>query len=299
MKRASSSPVYLVTVLFNSEKVLPVFIESLKKQKDLSWRLIAIDNASGDRGAEILASLNDERVLVIVNAENRGVAAANNQGISIAISENAEWVFIVNNDTSFEEGCLTGLLTEAAAWGAKLATPFISYASNENQIYYAGGVLKRWPNCRGLHIDDGGILQDRHKIQGWQTYAPTCFLLVHADVFKNVGLMWEPYFVYSDDVDFMFRVQKSGYRVLYCPFLIVAHHVGFSTGGNESNFSKFYGARNRMLLIRRNAPKWAVWGQCKIYHFFLWAKFIIRRESLESYKIRKDGLLEGLLAAEK
>ena len=61
-------------------------------------------------------------------------------------------------------------------------------------------------------------------------YASTCCLLIRKEVFDNIGLMDEKYFVYFDDTDFLFRVKKEGvHKIYYDSQITLFHKVGSLT----------------------------------------------------------------------
>ena len=70
----------VVTVTYNSDKVLQPFLSDLFAQSFHNFNLYVIDNASEDKTLKILDDLNDNRVNQIRNQSNIGVAAANNIG---------------------------------------------------------------------------------------------------------------------------------------------------------------------------------------------------------------------------
>ena len=63
--------------------------------------------------------------------------------------------------------------------------------------------------------------------------------------------MDEKYFVYVDDVDFIFRAREFGYKVWYAAEMSLFHKVSFSTGGTESEFGLRFNTRNNIHFIRK------------------------------------------------
>ena len=100
----------IVTITYNSEKVLDDFIESVLRQSYTNFKLFIIDNYSSDSTISILNNTQDERIRVIKNKENIGVAAANNQGIKEAINSECKQVLLLNNDVVFEKDLLKKLI---------------------------------------------------------------------------------------------------------------------------------------------------------------------------------------------
>jgi GT2 family glycosyltransferase len=75
----------------------------------------------------------------------------------------------------------------------------------------------------------------------------------------ELGGFDEDYFCYVEDVDIGFRLRLAGYRCLYVP-QSVAHHVGSgTTGGQNSDFSMYYGHRNLVWTFVKNMPGILFW----------------------------------------
>src|SRR5215471_12647355 len=93
----------VVTVTYNSAKVLDDFLGSLAGQSFKAFRLYAIDNASSDGSADILerSAVTDPRIITIRSADNLGVAEGNNIGIRRSIEDGCTHVLLLNNDTVF------------------------------------------------------------------------------------------------------------------------------------------------------------------------------------------------------
>ena len=69
----------LVTIAYNSADVLKGFLDSTFKQTFQNFVIYIIDNNSQDNTISILKEYNDQRIVLIKNPENVGVARANNQ----------------------------------------------------------------------------------------------------------------------------------------------------------------------------------------------------------------------------
>lgn len=245
----------IVTVLYNSDDVLPGFFESLAAQKrPHSFRLYVIDNSaqdSGSRLSETLARRHNIDAHVHFNNANVGVAKGNNQGIELALADGCNQVLLANNDTEFGPNTLKLLQASLADSREQAATPKIMYNDEPNRLWYGGGHINAWTMRTPHHgmdqIDHGQC--DAAKYVG---YAPTCFMLLDTTVFQTVGRMDEQYFVYYDDTDFVWRMTSSGVRIRYVSNAVVLHKVSSSTGGDRSPFSVYYTNRNRIYFIRKN-----------------------------------------------
>lgn len=242
----------VVTVLYNSESFLEDFVAGLAAQREVPMRLYAIENSATPETLERLRALAERAGIsgeFVHNARNVGVAAANNQGIALALRDGCSHVLIANNDITLEGGVLAALLREVPDW-RRAAAPRIVVAGTA-EPWYSGGYFKPWIGGAGHHLERSGDSRARQTVIDTE-YASTCFLLVHADVFATVGVMDEQYFVYYDDADFAWRCREAGVAFRYVPSVTVGHKVGGSTGGNASLFTIYYANRNRVYFIRKN-----------------------------------------------
>ena len=86
----------IVTVTYNSEKVIDAFMASLMVQTHNYFQLFLVDNASEDQTLmELDRWRDDPRVNVIVNATNLGVAEGNNQGILEALAGHCAAILLI------------------------------------------------------------------------------------------------------------------------------------------------------------------------------------------------------------
>ncbi|MEK6348903.1 MAG: glycosyltransferase family 2 protein [Burkholderia sp.] len=245
----------VVTVLYHSDDVLPDFFDSLALQAGVELMLYVIDNSPADSGSVLSRELAASAGLpaqVVFNDANVGVARGNNQGIAMALADGCEYVLLANNDVAFRApDTVAGLIRPILAGSDTLATfPKIHYHGT-NRIWCAGGTISRM-KATTAHIGDGDEDVGQFDAPGESEYAPTCFMALHRSVFDRVGMMDEKYFVYYDDTDFVWRMNRAGIHLWYVPASSVAHKVSFSTGGGESPFSLFYCTRNRLYFSRKN-----------------------------------------------
>ena len=254
MNMPAGQKIGIVTVLYNSDDVLPGFFASLAKQQGIRYRLYVIDNSATDSGTRISERMAAEHgidALCVFNNANVGVAKGNNQGIELALKDGCTQVLLANNDTEFGPKTILDLWA-ALDGGKELAiTPKIMYFDEPELLWYAGGHINCWtmrtPHY-GLKERDRGQFDHLRHVD----YAPTCFMMLDATVFADVGLMDERYFVYYDDSDFVLRMNRRGVRIRYAPGAKVLHKVSTSTGGELSPFSLYYTNRNRLYFIRKN-----------------------------------------------
>jgi len=76
--------VSVVMPMYNSARFVRESVESVLAQTFRDFELIVIDDGSSDDGAAIIASINDSRIRLLRNAENRGIVYTRNRGIQEA-----------------------------------------------------------------------------------------------------------------------------------------------------------------------------------------------------------------------
>lgn len=79
--------IVLVTVIvptYNCEKYIKETIESILKQTYSNFEILVIDDCSTDSTLDVINSLNDKRITVLVNEKQSGAAFSRNRGISNA-----------------------------------------------------------------------------------------------------------------------------------------------------------------------------------------------------------------------
>jgi GT2 family glycosyltransferase len=266
----------VVTVTYNSVTFLQEFAESCNAQTLVGFRVYCIDNKSTDGTVTVLEGIRDDRWRITLNAENVGIAAGNNQGILRALDDGCEWILLLNNDTSFARQLFTELIDACAAQGWRAVVPKIHYDTPAGHIWYGGGGFNRWKGFTGYHKAIGR--RDIGQCDEVRTvdYAPTCAMLVHRDVFRQVGLMDESYFVYFDDTDFCWRLKQAGVKLGYYPRVTVVHKVGGSTGGVKSTFSARFIARNRLYYLRKHFGTFAAWMWAPVFMGFYVARYLMK-----------------------
>lgn len=283
----------VVTVTYNSSAMLEEFFSSLDAQTHRQFYLISVDNASTDGTVPLLRTHSEVEQLVISNVSNIGVAAANNQGIRAAIEGGCEYVLLINNDVTFGPDLFAELVQGLIDHDCDMTVPLIYFKNPPDKIWTAGGSFQ--PRLgfrvrhRGLNEDDRGQFNLPVKID----YAPTCCVLIHREVFGKIGLMDERYFVYADDVDFMYRARRAGLAMYYVPSGKLWHKVNGLTGGSISDFSFYYNARGRALFLHKHfrgkLPFVWIW----LHLFQDLVRAIVHRSFRHPRKVKLQGMRDG------
>jgi len=108
----ASSPVQgltsIIILAFNGLEHTIDCLKSLNAYTPETHEIIVVDNGSTDGTVDYLRrySVKHENIRVIANSSNKGFAAGNNQGLSIA---RGEYLVLLNNDTMVTSGWLKGM----------------------------------------------------------------------------------------------------------------------------------------------------------------------------------------------
>ncbi|MCE9616361.1 MAG: glycosyltransferase family 2 protein [Lentisphaerae bacterium] len=252
---AGSSRVGVVLVNWNSAALTRACIESLLGGREQPWKIVVVDNGS----AEPFQAGDLPRTQVLLNAENLGFCAANNIGIRHLLDAGATAVWVLNNDTTVDAGCLASLSERLASDPAvAVVVPKILYADPPGRLWYAGGTVSAWRAAgahRGLNQPDGAAFDRPSDV----TFATGCAMLVRRETWARAGLFCEAFFAYYEDVEWSLRVRAAGLRMAYVPAARVHHKVHAvlrlnlaSRGGYPPRFH-FLSARNRLYTVRLHA----------------------------------------------
>jgi N-acetylglucosaminyl-diphospho-decaprenol L-rhamnosyltransferase len=224
-----------VIVTYNSADVINSCLEALSKMAP-EMTAIIVDNASSDNTVDLVRARSGARL--IANPENRGFAAAVNQGEREA--GDSEFLLLLNPDVEL----LTAVdqLTESAQQYGLAAGRLVDRAGRTQ----AGFTLRRFPTPAALVCELFGINRlwpsnpvnrryrclDRDYDQPALVEQPAgAFLMVRRDVWKKLGGFDEQFYpVWFEDVDFCRRAVDAGYQIAYVPSVTARHEGGHSVG---------------------------------------------------------------------
>lgn len=220
-------------------------------------RVVIVDNASGKatrRRLETLAAAHPGRIELVLNPANRGLGAAQNQGIARALERGARWVLLLDDDSTVDPAMVSALLeTWAGCPGRQrvgIVTPRIvdRLSGREYRCCVPWSV-----GFRRIEIGD------RACVDGlFQAFASGS--LVRREVFEEIGLMREDFFIESIDWDFCLRAQTRGWRIVAAGAARLTHQLGRQTTHrllglrvattHHSAGRRYLAMRNRAILIR-------------------------------------------------
>ncbi|HEX8988532.1 MAG TPA: glycosyltransferase family 2 protein [Rhodocyclaceae bacterium] len=225
----------------------------LPELQDIDARVVVVDNDSQDDSVQLIGGwierhAAEQRVRVVPSSCNSGFAGGNNAGIAAC---DADHYLLLNSDTLVRRGAIRRLIDTAAAFpSAGLISPRLEWpdgAGQESCFRFHSPVseligasqtgpvetlLRKWKVAMPV--------QDSIAHPEWTSFA--C-VLIRRQVFEQVGLLDDGYFMYFEDVEFCHRAREAGWDIVHDPEARVVHLRGGSSPVKER-------ARQRKRLPR-------------------------------------------------
>ena len=249
---------------------------------------------SNNKENKELISTSPYPLIFIQTGENLGFAGGNNVGIRYILAKERndfDSVVLLNNDTVICKNSITELikaknnLGNEAIYGGR-----IYYYSNPTKIWYDGGYFNEWLG-RTMHINMGKSNIPEKAIHE-VNFITFCYVFIPKQLLKIIGLLDESYFIYVEDLDYSYRVWKSGYKLYHVSSSQIYHKVGASSGENEvSEFSAYWYYRNS-LNFRLNKLT-GIYKIGSLLYYFLRLPYLILKWSFKEPKVIKS-LLNGI-----
>ena len=283
----SSPEVSVVVVVYESGPTLAACLAALRAQTFTSFETILVDNASSDRTAQA-ASAADSSLSLIENPDNRGFAAAVNQGARAA---GGRWLALLNPDAYAEPDWLERLIAATRAHeGVHAFTSRQLMAEDPARLDGLGDVmsLAGYPFRGGFGHRDLGTAE-----AGWVFSACGGAMLIDRALFLRLGGFDERLFCYCEDVDLGYRLRLVGEPTLLVPDAVVRHVGSASTGGRRSAFAVFHGTRNRLWVFIKDTPPVLLWLTLPLHilaTLVLFARHLTRGEIVDPVR----GLAAGI-----
>jgi GT2 family glycosyltransferase len=228
-----SASASVVVVAWNAMPWIEQCLESVESSADV----IVVDNGSTDGTVEFVR----ERfpAVRVIEQENRGMGGGNNTGMRAA---RGRYFFLLNSDAWVVGDGLAALVEfadahpEAAVVGPILRNPdgtLQRSVRGEPTVWRLATeylfIRKLAPRSNLFNpLYAGGFRHDEVREVEW-LYGPA--LLVRREAADAVGLFDESFFMFSEEVDWLTRFRRAGWKVLFFPGAAVVHVGGASHGG--------------------------------------------------------------------
>lgn len=250
----------IIIVNYNVKEFLQNLIHSIEKASlNLTKEIIIVDNASDDGSVEFIREKFPQAKL-IANQKNLGFGKANNIGLKQA---SGKYILLINPDTLVAEDTFEKMIKffesnpEAGLAGCKILNPDgslqlacrRSFPGPWTSFTKVTGLSSLFPNNKvfaryNLTYLDENKTYEVDAISG-------SFMMMLKEVYAKVGGFDEQFFMYGEDLDLCYRIQKSGFKVYYVHSTQIIHYKGESTKRSSLDETKvFYSAMH--LFVKKH-----------------------------------------------
>lgn len=220
----------IVIVNWNVSAYLIECIQSIKKFTTCTYEIIVIDNDSLPEEKEKLLTI--QNIKIIFNNKNVGFAAANNRGIKEAIGR---CVLLLNPDTKLVNNAIDKMVSFLEANNTFSAIGPKLYYSDKYDYHPSIKSLDS-PLYNLFFLIPGSLYFKKvyqyfvyklDKIQKVNCLTGAA-ILFNKEVFDEIGILDEQFFIYSEEVDLFMRMKRCGLKSIYYPRAEVIHYGGKS-----------------------------------------------------------------------
>lgn len=221
------SLVYVIILNWNGWRDTAVCLDSLQELHYPNVCTVVVDNGSSDDSEARLRGAYPH-VTVLQSGANLGFAGGNNVGIRYALTQGAEYVWLLNNDTYVAPDALDALVARARQTPGVGAVGSALYNAHDdpsapNQLQtYGGGQLSLVTGI-SRHIT-------QRRDEATIDYLSAASLLLRREALEQVGLLDDDYFMYWEDTDLSLRLRQHGWQLAVAEDATVWHKESASSG---------------------------------------------------------------------
>lgn len=184
-------------------------------------------------------------LVFIQTGENLGFTGGNNVGIRYTIKKDEyDYILLLNNDTVIKLNFLNELV-EYYDDSTGICAPIIFKYNDTNKIWSSGG---KYNIFLGTYSNIATKIKEKQRETNFIT---GCCWLIKQKLFKKIGLLDDAYFLYSEDVDFCYRLKQAGYKLKIIPSSSIFHKISKTTGV-DSPLMFYYFHRSKLMFIYKN-----------------------------------------------
>lgn len=250
----------IIIVNYNVKEFLQNLIHSIEKaSSNLTKEIIIVDNASDDGSVEFIKA-KFPQIKLIANQTNLGFGKANNIALKLATGK---YILLINPDTLVAEDTFEKMIQfleshpSAGLAGCKILNPDgtlqlacrRSFPGPWTSFTKVTGLSTLFPKSKifaryNLTYLDENKSYEVDAISG-------SFMMMRKEVYEKVGGFDERFFMYGEDLDLCYRIQKAGFKVFYVHSTQIIHYKGESTKRSSLDETKvFYNAMH--LFVKKH-----------------------------------------------
>ena len=249
--------VAIIVISWNNKQFLKDCFDSIRTQDYINIESFLVDNDSEDMSVDFTKE-NYPEVRVIELTKNLGFAAGNNRAIELVLNEKkADYIFILNPDTTIEASCISELVLTATKYHTFGSfSPKMLMMEVPERLNSAGGdcLFKCGDNLAKafFFLDTSDSESEINKIR--DIFGPSgAATFIRTDLLRLVNGFEEELFTYYEDVELNLKVMLAGWRALYVPTARVHHYQG-GTLDDSNEWKLYFLNRNKYIVLIRTLP---------------------------------------------
>lgn len=227
-----------IIVSYNPDSNLFDSINLLLNQVE---KVIIVDNGSKEKYVKYIKSINEDKIEIILNKENLGVATALNIGVRKALENGYKWILTMDQDSKASPDMVK-----------KMFNVYNSINREERK-----DILSIFPNFVDERIQS---IEENSNMNSYEYVDAdiTSGNLLRKEVFEKVGFFDDSLFIDLVDTDFCMRLNEKGIKMIKIRDAVLYHSLGesktikgilgsFNTS-NHSALRRYYMTRNRFYI---------------------------------------------------
>lgn len=238
--------VYIILLNWNGWRDTIDCLNSIKKSDYQNYQIIVVDNGSTDDSV-LQLRLFDPNLIILESGNNLGFAGGNNIGIRYALQNNADYIWLLNNDTIVDSSALSAMVKVALSDTRIGAVGSVLYYMDDPYKVQAwgGGWVNMWLGIARHYLSPVAV----EKID----YITGASLFLNCKALNDVGFLDDNYFMYWEDTDFGFRLRKSGWKLSVAAEAKVFHKESASLGNINPIKDKYLNS-SAVRFFNKHAP---------------------------------------------
>jgi GT2 family glycosyltransferase len=246
--------VYVIVLNWNGGNDTVGCLSSLQRLSYENCSVLVIDNGSTDDSPTHIREAFPE-VELLETGENLGFAGGCNVGIRRALAQRADFIWLLNNDTTVHPDALKAMVEKAGT---------------DPRIGIVGSAIYNMQEPERLQCWGGGYInfllgRPRHFLKpvddGKLQFITGASLMISRGAVEAVGELDESFFMYWEDADYCFRLRRAGWLIVVAGQSKIWHKAPTAVGrGSVSSYQYFNASAARFFQKHASVPVFSFWS---------------------------------------
>lgn len=304
MIHRTGSKVAAVVVVFGPDDRFRKLLLSLVEQANKVWVIDNQPNYAFDKYLKGQKPCHRNNITLIENKKNVGLAAAQNQGIKLALEDGVDWVLLLDQDSILDKDFVKNMLKAGHKYKNKKNIGFLTPRHE-----FDDGSPSVPTYSQGLFLRPKRYHMDLDEIDDTILFGMASGSFIPRHTLEEVGLMREEFWIDYIDYEFSFRVRERGYRIIGVGGARLNHRLGVTNQlkilGKVFSFQvhpafrRYTIYRNRIAVIKEYST---LFPEFVLFEVLSIAKDLFKLFLLEDQKFNKlraifIGIIHGMMGS--